>query len=156
MLGGWRGLLSSTARGPSGPFCFSSAGVDVFRLHCICDASIFVAFVSYCGVHATRRFLLHLYLIAMSMRRVDSLENSMQALHYHSKWDRVAPPYVFPDMHDIHVSRVWVFPPNRCDQDTDIYLYTRILHVLTSQMRRIPLLTLSTHLPNYHSRCLFT
>lgn len=66
------------------------------------------------------------------------------------------PPYVFPDMHDIHVSRVWVFPPNRCDQDTDIYLYTRILHVLTSQMRRIPLLTLSTHLPNYHSRCLFT
>ena len=71
MLGGWGGLLSSTARGPSGPFCFSSAGVDVFRLHCICDASIFVAFVSYCGVHATRRFLLHLYLIAMSMRRVD-------------------------------------------------------------------------------------
>lgn len=55
MLGGWGGLLSSTARGPSGPFCFSSAGVDVFRLHCICDASIFVAFVSYCSVHATRR-----------------------------------------------------------------------------------------------------
>lgn len=60
-----------------------------------------VSMFSDCIVFATRRFLLHLYLIvvsmrrvdvslhlyliAMSMRRVDSLENSMQALHYHSK-----------------------------------------------------------------------
>ena len=101
MLGGVGGITQQHRSRPFWSFLFFKRGCRCFQIAFVSYCGVhatrrrFVAFVSYYGVHATRRFLLHLYLIAMSMRRVDSLENYMQALHYHSKWDRVAPPMCF-------------------------------------------------------------